>query len=177
MVAEESETLAALEKAIQLEIAGKEYYLRASLESGNNFGRELLKTLAQEEDIHRQKFEEVFNTIREKMGWPVVRFDGGKRLKASFDSAVGIGKAELANARAGVDELRAVEFAIELENKTYEFYKAQSGKAGYVALREFYEALMIEENRHRLALLDYHEYLKSPTGWFVRKERPSFDGA
>ncbi|MFH0846529.1 MAG: ferritin family protein [Chloroflexota bacterium] len=176
MLSEEKETLAALRQAIQLEVEGKEYYLKASRESGNDFGRKLLETLAQEEDSHRARFELIFDAVRQKKGWRIAGFDGGKKLKALFDDVLGSQETKL-TIKPGGTEVEAVEFAIGLENKTYDFYKAESGKTGYAALCEFYQALMVEENRHRLALLDYLEYLKNPAGWFVAKEHPSLDGA
>ena len=56
MVTEQDKTPEALQIAIQMEIDGKEYYLRASQESSNELGKKLLQSLAAEEDIHRQKF-------------------------------------------------------------------------------------------------------------------------
>ena len=55
MATEQDKTLEALQTAIQMEIDGKEYYLKISLESSNELGGKLLASLAAEEDIHRQK--------------------------------------------------------------------------------------------------------------------------
>ena len=59
---EHAKTLEALQTAIQMEIDGKEYYLNASQKSGNELGKKLLQSLAAEEDIHRHKFAEIYNT-------------------------------------------------------------------------------------------------------------------
>ncbi len=59
MVTEQDKTLKALQIAIQMEIDGKEYYLKAGQESSNELGKKLLESLASEEDTHRQKFEEI----------------------------------------------------------------------------------------------------------------------
>ncbi len=66
MVTEQDKTLDALQIAIQMEIDGKQYYLKASQESSNELGKKLLQSLAAEEDIHRQKFEQVYDAIRSK---------------------------------------------------------------------------------------------------------------
>ena len=55
MVTEQSETLKALKIALQMEIDGKKYYQKASQSSNNALGKELLQSLADEEDIHRKK--------------------------------------------------------------------------------------------------------------------------
>ena len=175
MVTEQDKMLEALQIAIQMETDGKEYYLRASQESSNELGRKLLQSLATEEDIHRQKFEEIYGAIRGKKAWPVSDFqpDGGKRLRTIFARAT---EEMDSNIKALATELDAIQTAMDMENKTYDFYKSQGGNATYDAERDFYETLAAEEREHHLILLDYYEYLKDPAGWFVRKEHPSLDG-
>ena len=57
MTSEQDKTLKGIQVAIQMEIDGKDYYLKASQESGDQLGKKLLEKLAAEEDLHRQKFE------------------------------------------------------------------------------------------------------------------------
>ena len=175
MVTEQDKTLEALQMAIQMEIDGKEYYLKASRESSNELGRKLLQSLAAEEDIHRQKFAEIYDAIRNRKAWPETRFkpDGGKGLRTVFARVTEEIGSEV---KASVTELAAVQQAIDMESKTYDFYKSQSENATYDAERDLYEVLAAEEREHHLILLDYREYLKDPAGWFVTKEHPSLDG-
>ena len=176
MVAEQDKTLAALQTAIQMEIDGKKFYLKASQESSNEMGKELLKSLADEEDIHRQKFEEIYEAIRSKKAWPKTDFqpDGGIKLRTILARATEeIGT----DVKTSATELEAVKTAMDMENKTYDFYKSQSRNSVYDVERDFYEALATQEKEHHLVLLDYYEYLKDPAAWFVTKEHPSLDGA
>jgi len=175
MVTDQDKTLEALQIAIQMEIDGKEYYLKVSQESSSELGKKLLASLAAEEDVHRRKFEEIYNAIRNKKAWPVTDFqpDGGKGLRTIFARAT---EEMGANIKAPTTELDAVQTAIDMENKTYDFYKSQGENATYDAERDFYETLATEEREHHLILLDYYEYLKDPAGWFVKKEHPSLDG-
>ena len=175
METEQDKTLEALQIAIQMEIDGKEYYLKASQESSNELGKKLLQSLAAEEDTHRQKFEEIYNAIRTKKAWPITDFqpDGGKRLRTIFAKAI----EEMSfNIKAPATELDAIRTAMDMENKTYDFYKNQGKNATYDAERDFYETVAAEEREHHLVLLDYYEYLKDPSGWFVKKEHPSLNG-
>jgi rubrerythrin len=172
---EQDKTLKALQTSIQMEIDGKQYYLKASRESGNELGKKLLQSLAAEEDVHRQKFEQIYNAMRAKKDWPVTDFqpDGGQRLRTIFARATGeIGS----KVKAPTTELDAVKTAMEMENKTYDFYTSQGEQAAYDAERDFYNTLAAEEKEHHLVLLDYYEYLKDPAAWFVEKEHPSLDG-
>ena len=175
MVTEQDKTLEALQIAIQMEIDGKEYYLKASQESSNELGKQLLQSLAAEEDVHRQKFEEIYNALRNKKAWPEVDFqpDKGKRLRTIFARAT----EELGSKiKAPSTELDAVQTAMDMENKTYDFYKKQSQNATYDAERDFYDTVAAEEREHHRVLLDYYDYLKDPAGWFVKMEHPSLNG-
>ena len=175
MDTEQNKTLEALQIAIQMEIDGKEYYLKASQKSSNELGRKLLQSLAIEEDSHRQRFEEIYDAIRNKKAWPVTGFqpDRGKRLKTIFATAT---EEISANVKAPDIELDAVQTAMDMENKTYDFYQNRGKDATHDAERNFYQTLAAEEREHHLVLLDYYEYLKDPAGWFVKKEHPSLDG-
>ncbi|MFC1993270.1 ferritin family protein [Chloroflexota bacterium] len=175
MATEQDKTLEALQTAIQMEIDGKEFYLKVSQESGNDLGKNLLQSLADEEDCHRQNFERVYDAIRNRKSWPETDFqpDGGKKLRTIFARTT---EAMGAGIKASATELDAVQTAMDMENKTYDFYKNQSENATYDAEKEFYKALAGEERTHHTVLLDYYEYLKDPASWFVEKEHPSLDG-
>ena len=172
---EQARTQEALKVAIQMEIDGKEFYLKASGESSNELGKKLLKSLAAEEDIHRQRFKEIFEVISDKKAWPrtTLPVGGGKELRTLFVEAaqeLGAGK------EAPATELDSVQTAIDMETKTYDYYKLQAGLAATEVEKEFYQALVGQEREHRLVLLDYQEYLINPAGWFVKTEHPSLDG-
>ncbi len=175
MVTEQDKILEALQIAIRMEMDGKEYYLKASQGSSNELGRKLLQSLATEEDTHRQKFEEIYSAIRSKKAWPVTDFqpDGGKRLRTIFARVT---EEMGSSVEAPAAELDTIQTAMDMENKTHDFYKSQGEKATYDTERDFYETLAVEEREHHLILLDHYEYLKDPAGWFVRKEHPSLDG-
>ena len=175
METEQSQTLAALQTAIQMEIDGKTYYLKTSQECSNELGKRLLASLAAEEDIHQQKFKEIYNAIHNKRAWPetVFQFGGSSKLDTVFAQAT----QEMSSSRkAPANELRAVQTAMAMENKTYDFYKSRAKNATYDAERDLYETIAGQESRHHQVLLDYYEYLKDPAGWFVKMEHPSLDG-
>ncbi len=174
METEQDRTSQALQVAIQMEIDGKEFYLKVSRESSNEMGRKLLASLAGEEDIHQQKFEEIYQALRNKKGWPETDFqpDRGRRLRTIFAEAIEVMGAGI---KTQATELDAIKTAMGMENKTYDYYKNQRQTAAYDTERDFYETLVAEEREHYLVLLDYYEYLKDPAGWFVGKEHPSLD--
>ena len=172
---EQNKTLQVLQFALQMEIDGKKFYLKASRASTNELGKKLLRTLASEEDIHRRKFEEIYNSIQAKKAWPKTGFqsDGGKKLRTVFAKAIEQVGAVAPSIEAEIDAVRT---AMDMEQKSKDYYQKQSELATYDGERGFYQALVTEEREHHLVLLDYFEYLKDPAAWFVQKEHPSLDG-
>ncbi len=175
MAKEQDTTLKALKAAIQMEIDGKEFYLEASQASKNELGKKLLEQLAAEEDVHRKVCEDIYKDISTKKGWPDKKFhhDGGKGLRTLFSKALEQMNKDI---EAIPTELDAVQRAMEMENKTFDFYKSLGSRAAYDVERQFYEALAVQEEEHYRVLLDYYEFLKNPEAWFVQKEHPSLDG-
>jgi rubrerythrin len=172
---EQDKVLEALQIAIQMETEGKECYLEANKQSTNEVGRKLLQSLADEEDIHRRRFQEIYEAIRNKRAWPKIVFcpDSGEKLRDRFArtcAMIGV------NVSGGAGEFDAIEAAVEKEKESYDFYHRQSEQAIYDAEREFYEAVAVEEREHELVLLDYYEYLTNPAGFFIKKEHHSLDG-
>jgi len=162
--------------AIQMEIDGKAFYLKAAETSGNVLGAKLFKQLAAEEDIHRQVFENIARAIRAQQGWGNVEFeaDHSARLKTIFAAAVGDPGTRVRVART---ELDAVQTAIGMENKSYDLYKEAGQEATSGPEKELLERLAAEEAGHRSTLTDYYEYLSDPASYFQAKEHHSLNGA
>ncbi len=173
MKQEQDRVLEALQFAIQMETEGKEYYLNASKEADDRLGRELFEWLAGEEDKHRQRFEQIYESLRKDRGWPQieVRPEAGSGWTSLFRKAAAEGRAGSAS-----KELDAVAGAMEMELKTQRYYESQSQQALPEVARKFYSALAAEERGHYLALVDYREYLIDPAGWFRKMEHHSLDG-
>ncbi|MBE0431397.1 MAG: ferritin family protein [Dehalococcoidia bacterium] len=173
---EQARTLEVLQSALNMEVQGKEFYRKASQESSNRLARELFERLADEEDLHRQKFEEIYAALQRGQNWPDIEppRDHGRKLKSLFAEATAAlgGKIEVAES-----ELEAIELAMDMEARSYKLYHSRGEESAFPAERRFYEALAAEEQGHRLALVDSYEYLKDPAGWFTRSERWSLDGA
>ncbi len=175
MTKDQDKTLKALEKGIKMEIDGKEFYLKASEKTSNELGKKLLQSLAAEEDTHRKAFEDIYENMRDKKGWPRKEFktDGGTALRTVFSNAMDSMKPGV---KTIPEEIDAVKTAMDMENETYDFYKKQAEGAAYDAEKSFYEALAVQEEEHHRLLLDYYEFLKNPAAWFVQKEHHSLDG-
>jgi rubrerythrin len=172
---EQEKMLQAIKSALEMELDGQQCYLAASRNSTNEAGKKLLLSLAEEENSHRRKFEELFDAISRGRGWPSVhpREDGSRNIRETFIEKCRILGVSVSGTK---NELEAVQVAIDKEKSSYDFYEKQAGHAAYDTEREFYLMLAKEERGHELALLDYYEYYSDPAAWFLRTERQSLDG-
>jgi rubrerythrin len=152
-------------------VDGKAFYLKAAKSSGNALGNKLFNTLAKEEDAHRLKFKAIFEAIEAKQKWPQVEFEpvAESELKTVFAEAP-------AQLELRSSELTDVQTALDMENKTRDFYQAQAAKAPFKIERDYYQVLAKEETLHHKALFDYSEYLRNPADYYTMKERHSLDG-
>jgi rubrerythrin len=176
MTAEQDRVLDALRLAIRMENEGRQCYLEDAARSTNKVGRKLLRVLADEEDGHRRRLEEIYEAIRARKSWPEAeaRPDAGRRLREVFNTTCQLLGVDV---NAADDDFRAIAAAVEKEKESYDYYARQGRTATYPAEREFYGTVATEEREHELVLLDYYEYLKDPAGFFLKLERHSLDGA
>ena len=175
MTTEQEKTAQALKYCIQMEIDGKEFYLKAFKASTSELGKKLLESLAEQEDFHRRNFEQIYAKISKSQKWPVVAFkpDAGQVLKTIFAQTAGD---TVTQAKAAKTELEAIEKAMQMEDKSYDLYNQRFEQAGKGPEKDFYGKIACEERGHKLILLDYYEYMKDPGGWYVKDEHPSMDG-
>ena len=175
MADEQKKTLEALRIAVQMEIDGKEFYIKSSQASSNKLGKNLLQSLAKAEDAHRLRFIQLYEAVRDKNAWPkaITKPKAAKDLKTVFSAAT---EKMAARTEPLASELEAVQTAMKMESKTFDFYSARAAKTGSDTEKGFYKAIAAEERQHHLALADYQEFLKNPAGWFVKHEHPSIDG-
>lgn len=165
----------ALEKALQMEIEGQEFYHKAGKKSDNPLAKELFKRLAEEENAHIQKINEISQAIRNRVGWPEEEtiFKHERSLKSVFKEAIeNMGR----DVKVSSSEIEALKTAMNMEDQSYSFYNSRADEAASSAEKSFYQALTVEERGHYLALLDSYEYFTDPQGWFTKTEHWGLDG-
>ena len=162
--------------SIRMELDGKKFYTAAGKQSANRLGKELFSWLATQEDLHRAKFEAIYQSIAEKKGLPLEHITLNKTsgIGTLFREAV---KATGKTVKAQKSEMDAVESALDLETKSRDYYKKQAAASKSDIVRRFLSAVSAEEHGHYLALIDYKEYMADPADWFTRTEHHLLDGA
>jgi rubrerythrin len=175
MDTEHLKTIEGLKLAIQIEIDGKKYYEESAEKSASNLGKQLFEWLAGEEDKHRNRFEQIYDAIRNRKNWPRILIEPGGETRAR-NMFLEAARSTTTETGDNSSEQDIIVKALELEDKTHNLYLERSKTAKGAAEKNFYNALAIEERGHFLALTDYREYLIDPAGYFTRTERHSLDG-
>jgi len=173
---EQARIIEVLQLAVRMEIEGKEFYQKASQKSSNRLTEELFQHLANEEDNHRKKFEQIYENFKREQNWPDTEppYGKGKKLKSLFAE---VSKALGDKIKVAESELEAIKIAMNMEIKSHNLYQSRSEESTYATEKRFYEALAGEEREHHLTLSDAYEYLSDPAGWFTKTEHWSLDGA
>jgi rubrerythrin len=173
---EQARTIEVLQLAVRMEVEGKEFYQQASQKSSNKLAKDLFQHLANEEEIHRKKFEKIYDALKKGQNWPDVEppSEKGRRLKSLFSEAT---KALGSKITVAESELEAIKIAMDMEIKSYNLYHSRSEESTLPVEKRFYDTLAGEERGHHLALVDSYDYLSDPAGWFTKTEHWSLDGA
>jgi rubrerythrin len=163
-----------LEIAIKMEIEGEQFYQQASEKATDELGKELFSRLAEEEDFHAAKAQEIFDFLKrgEKPLAIEESLDRGRKLKSIFAQA----QKAAAKRKAPASVFKVIESALKLEEKSRKFYEDQGSSAKTDFEKRFFTALKEEERGHYLSLVEYREYLVDPVGWFAKREHISLDG-
>jgi len=164
-----------LEMAIKMEIEGKEFYEKASQKASDKLGKELFSRLAQEEDFHAAKAREISDFLKRGESPLAIEesLDKAQKLNSIFARA----KKEIqAKRQISSSELKAIEIALDMEEKSRKFYEDQSASARTDFEKRFFKAVKQEERGHYLSLVSYREYMVDPAGWFAKSEHISLDG-
>jgi len=166
---EQARTMEVLQLAVRMEIEGKEFYQKASQKSTIRLTEDLFQHLANEEDNHCKKFEQIYDTLKRAQEWPDIEPPSGKgkRLKSLFAEA---SEALDDKTKVTESELEAIKIAMNMEIKSHDLYQSRSKESTHAMEKRFYAALAGEERGHQLALSDAYEYLSDPAGWFTRIE-------
>jgi rubrerythrin len=159
-----------------METDGKEFYQKAGRKSSNKLVKELFHHLADQEDVHRRKFLEIYEALKKGRNWPDVEAASAKggKIQSLFSEAT---KALGSKFKIAESELEAIKTAMDMEIRSYNLYHSRSAESTLPVEKQFYKTLAGEERGHHLALLDSYEYLSDPAGWFTKKEHWSLDGA
>jgi rubrerythrin len=170
-------SLAMLDKALEMEKKGKDFYEKAAGSCRNEIGKEVFQTLRRDEDIHIARIMEIY-AILTKGGswsseWKAKGFSHGDLAVFFLDLA----HKYQTQTTADAGDIEALQIGIDFELGSVTFYEKRLMSAEDALEREFIERMVAEEKGHHSILEDARLYLTDPSSWFQEHEHGGLDGA
>ncbi|HOO57446.1 MAG TPA: ferritin family protein [bacterium] len=152
----ESERQKAIDRALEFETGGKNYYEKAMRKAGNPASVKLFEMMVKEEQSHVEYLEEIKSKIDLTDSWPVeVKLEQHVDFAMIFEDAV----KDIDDAvGVAADEINILSHAMELEKKGVEMYRELSEKAEDGAEKAFYAGLSAWEQEHYELIEQYFDY-------------------
>lgn len=164
-----------LETAIQMEEDGKKFYETAAAKAQDPGTREVFNYLAQGEVYHIKRIKEIYQSLEKDPHWTesLCEFSPPHEGARIFSEALAQGTM----AAGSPTDLKAIDFALQMEQKSIDFYQRLARQAQDPRERRFLLSLVNEERGHYYFLVDYRNYLVDPADWYFIKEMGHVDGA
>ncbi|MDD5771857.1 MAG: ferritin family protein [bacterium] len=163
-----------VEIALEMEKDGLKFYLESAAKASNKLIKDLLISLAKDEEEHYNSFLIIYDSFKKNNNWP-----DNIEIKANHDSKTIFKKYANENRKKikkAKYEMDIVKTALEIEKKSFEFYKEISEEIKENNIKMFFKKLAEIENEHYELLDNTFNYLNNPTEWFVKEEKPIFEG-
>ena len=170
------ERIQALEVAMENEAREQAFYLKHSERTTNPLGEKMFKTLADEEQEHKERIKVLHKRLKEQGRWPedlAIEVKGTQIKEILRSMVASVNRLQ----ESDRDDLEALRIAIEFENNGEIFYRKLAEGTDNHAERDFFLFLASMEHDHLMSLRDTLEYFENPEGWHTAKERHSLDGA
>jgi len=163
-----------LELAINFEVEGREYFLKAAEKVKHPLGKSMFEALARDESRHIQAIKRIKASLKEGNEWPDEQLpEKSGAMKSIFkDAKQNMDK----DVKPDEDDLEVIKQALALELKGHKFYRELAEKESDPKAIKFYELLANEEKGHYTLLQNTEEYLKNPEDWFCKEEGSIFEG-
>ena len=163
----DSLTLAeAMALAVNLEIKGRDFYLRAAEQTANPTGKRIFTSLAEEELIHLATFKAMVDKNPD-LAQKARRLNESrpKPVLPVFDSATAAPRQA-----ATADELAALRLAMKQEKEAAEFFTRTLALAPDDLSRHIFSFVLEQENYHYDLLQAEYDYIVGTGFWFDSPE-------
>jgi rubrerythrin len=151
----------ALDRALDLEVEGYEFYMRCAAHTSSGEGQDFFRYLAGEELIHHDKVAEIYrdNFNSEYCDYRD-RINRMKKVSGVFEEHVPGGDLDVKS-----DALDALNIALKAEENSIRLYRDLAGRSDDPEMGRFFEKLAGEEENHR-SLLETEIDFITETGAF-----------
>jgi rubrerythrin len=141
-----------LGRALDLEVEGREFYLKCSQSTKSSDGKDMFMFLANEEKIHYDRIAQLYEREDYKGYCDYVQSKG-------LESGVFSKRVKGGTLDDKSDALSALNVGIKAEENSIELYSALANEAISEEMKLFFERLVSEERRHRNILANEVEFV------------------
>jgi len=163
-------------KALELEVQGRKFYLKAGAKARDQPGKKLFAMLADDELVHFQRIEKIFNSLNkgEKFSLDVKTMPQKHPEIRQVFAQLALANKDKIKPRAS--DLDAAEVGLDLENRSINLYAGAIPLASGQLEKEFLEQMVKEETFHHTALSDLKFFLTNPQSWYIEHEKHTLEG-
>jgi rubrerythrin len=176
MNTETNAALTAINQAIELEVKGQRFYLKAAECTINPKGAEMFRSLADDEVIHERILRRQLDALTQGEGWvPVLSAVEGEveglpedvaEIAADLtDLFPAVEKVCAEAVRPDDSDLDALLFGLQIEKESFELYRELAQATEDPNGKRMYEYLAGAERGHFEQLMLNYEYLSTTGSW------------
>lgn len=167
-----------LKTALKMEEKGYKMYKQFSLKSDNQATRKIFNTLTKDEAGHIKAIKKFYEqtlkpSLKLKLSSLLKERESKEEREKIFDVPVKKWQRGLSLSK---NDDATYKFALNFETKGYEFYKKSLSQTKEENARKLLLFLTEQENGHYRFLQETYDYLTKPANWFIKEEKPIYEG-
>lgn len=152
-----------LKVAIQMEKDGYDFYMKAASQTSSEMGETIFKSLAQDELLHLEVFQKIFEDRMGKEEWNALVNSDNKYAKLSiFPKDL----ATVENANPDTNELDALHMGMDSEKEAIDFYSKMLVQTNDPEIKKMIEKIIQQEKDHYLILQEEFNHLSNTGYWY-----------
>ncbi len=155
-----NKTIELLKLAIMAEQDGYHHYLTASAITTDKKAREVFKSLAHDEELHRQTLLDGIAAYSQNRKWSIDKIKGRSKISSSGKSPI-FSDEFVKRIKDKHYEMSALSIGILLEQSSIEFYVKMKNSTKDVKLKTLLSVLVVWEKKHLEALVKQQKLFMS----------------
>ena len=153
----------AIKTAIQMEKDGYAFYKKASAQTSSDMGREIFDSLANDEQLHLEVFQKLFEDRINKSEWNNLVNSSKKYAEIDiFPKDL----QQIEGANPDTNELDAIKIAMDSEKDAIEYYGKIKEKTKEEDIKRIINEIIEQEKNHYSILQEEFEHLTKTGYWY-----------
>lgn len=166
----EEELQTVVDVARKTEMDGRKFYAETAAKTANPLAKRMFESLVAAEQEHLKFIDQL---AKGEFRAEAYNHEFSRSLATVFSNVGGDVKAQTESTD---DDIAALDFAIDLEDKSMAFYRRWAETGTDETVRKFCARMRDEEEDHWRILQSTKDYLGDTGNWFMVQEGWSFDG-